>query len=829
MTPNEQYLSLKRRLFDKYYSHLNDEQRRAVFTTEGNLLILAGAGSGKTTVLVNRIGFIIKYGNAYHSDYVPADLDDAAIRSLEAALTLPHEQLGRVLEQFACCPCPPWNVLAITFTKKAAEEIRARLRTSLGESVNVGDIWAGTFHSVCVRIIRKYSAFIGYPSDFSIYDTDNTKSLLKEVLSDMGIDEKTMPIKTLRAEISRAKNSLATPEMYRAQHGVDFRRSRIADIYARYQAKLTACHALDFDDIIMQAVKILSECSEAREYYSGKFKYVSVDEFQDTNEAQLVLTRLLGSTHGNIMVVGDDDQSIYRFRGAVVENIISFGKQRGTALVRLERNYRSTECILNAANAVISQNQTRMGKQLYTERADSSLITLHRADTQRSEAAYICDKIGELVGSGKYRYRDIAVLYRLNAISNSIEQSMSGAGIPHVTLSGQSFFDRMEIKDVLAYLHLCANHSDRERLKRIINVPRRTIGAKTLEAVLAIAEENATDPIDVCRHADRYVALSRSSSRLADFAKMIDSLTSLLDTDIALEDFTNRVLELSGYRQMLIDAGEEERERLDNIDELISSINEFEQEYRAGAAAYDPSTDPFTALTEQRRAAELLGAFLERCALVADVDKYDESTDAVVLMTMHAAKGLEFPVVFLPAMEDGVFPGMQNINSPNTEDMEEERRLAYVALTRAKDRIFLTHTTNRMLYNQTSYNPLSRFVREIPKRLIDEDSEQLDSFAYTPRSAQRVYFSEREGGISPSPRGSGYVKGSGAAKAAEQSPRRAAPQQMLKEGDRVRHRVFGDGEIFSAKPMGADVLYEVIFDDAGTKKLMGSFARLTKL
>ncbi len=815
MTVNEQYLSLKRRLFDKYYAFLNDEQRRATFTTEGNLLILAGAGSGKTTVLVNRIGFIIKYGNAYHSDYVPADIDSAKIEALRSALLLPREQLGAVLDEFITRPCAPWNVLAITFTKKAAEEIRTRLRATLGEQINADDIWAGTFHSVCVRIIRKYADFLGYTSDFSIYDTDNTKALLKEVLSDMNIDEKTLPIKTLRAEISRAKNTLMTPEDYRAQFGTDFRRTRIADAYARYQKKLIASRALDFDDIIMQAVKILSECDEAREYYANKFRYVSVDEFQDTNEAQLRLTKLLGSAHGNIMVVGDDDQSIYKFRGAVVENIINFGKSAGTEVIRLERNYRSTEYILDAANAVISENKTRMGKRLYTERCDGSRLCIHRADTQRSEAAYICEKISELVSGGKYRYRDIAVLYRLNAISNAIEQTMSASGIPHVTLSGQSFFDRMEVKDVLAYLYLCSNHADRERFRRIVNVPRRALGAKTVDAVLAIAEENATTPIDICRRAQGFAALSRSAVRLGDFARMIDSLTTLLYTDISLEDFTNRVLDVSGYRQMLIDAGEEEKERLDNIKELISSIKEFESEYRASTPTADFAADAYSAISEDTRANVLLGAFLERCSLVADVDKYDEDADAVVLMTMHAAKGLEFPVVFLPAMEEGVFPGMQNINSINAEDMEEERRLAYVALTRAKDRIFLTHTRNRMLYNQTSYNPPSRFMREIPERCIEDDSEQLDAYAYMPRSTPKVYYSER-------------ATAQPASKQPPSAPR-SAPMQVLREGDRVRHRVFGEGEIFSAKPMGADVLYEVVFDNAGTKKLMGSFAKLTKI
>ncbi len=817
-TIDKQYIEIKRQLFDKYYGFLNDEQRRAVFCVNGNLLVLAGAGSGKTTVLVNRIGFIIKYGNAYYSEYVPADINEEKIAKLKGALSFDRERLAKVLDEFCEGPCPPWNVLAITFTKKAAEEIRVRLASTLGEGVDTSSIWAGTFHSVCVRIIRRYADFIGYRADFSIYDTDNTKSVLKDVLKELRIDEKQLPIKSIRAEISRAKNALMTPKMHALDVRGDYRREQISQVYAAYQARLYDCMALDFDDIIMQAVKILSECGEAREYYAGKFKYISVDEFQDTNEAQLKLTELLGSVHKNVMVVGDDDQSIYKFRGAIVANIINFGKKSGTGIIRLERNYRSTECILNAANAVIAKNSTRMGKRLFTDKRSDERLTLHKSETQKSEAAYICEKINELILSGKYKYRDIAVLYRLNAISSSIEQTMSASGIPHVTLSGQSFFERMEIKDILAYLYVATNPSDRERLKRIINVPRRSIGAKTVEGLFMIANEQSVTPIEVMRHAESYAALGRSASKLSEFSRLLDSFTSLLYTDISLENFVKHVMEKSGYRQMLIDAGAEEKERLDNLDEFISTVRDFESEYETEAIAANPEIDGFSSAGD-RTPFDVLSAFLERCSLVADVDKYDENADAVVLMTMHSAKGLEFPVVFLPAMEEGVFPGVQNINSASGEDMEEERRLAYVALTRAKDKIFITHTRNRMLYNQTAYNPLSRFVGEIPKELISDETEKYDTFAYMPRqkTAPKTYYS--------APRESA---GAGVPLKPKTEAQRA-PQIMLEVGDRVRHRVFGDGEIFSAKPMGADVLYEVVFDNVGTKKLMGSFAKLIKL
>ena len=811
----KRYIEIKRELFDTYYSFLNPEQRQAVYQTEGHLLVLAGAGSGKTTVLVNRVDFIIKYGNAYHSEYVPFDVSDEQIRRLEKAKDLPRDELGEVLREFSSRPCPPWQVLAITFTKKAAEEIRQRLATTLGEGLSVNDIWAGTFHSVCVRIIRRYADFIGYRSDVSIYDTDNTKSVIKDVIKELRIDEKSLSVKSVCSEISKAKNALMTPDMYALSVRGDYRREKIAKVYAKYQKRLTDCNALDFDDIIMQAVNILENCSEAREYYGGKFRYVLVDEFQDTNEAQLKLTQLLGSVHGNVMVVGDDDQSIYRFRGAVVENIINFGKQAETAVIRLERNYRSTDCILAAANAVIAKNATRMGKKLFTDRRDNSLVTLYRSETQKSEAVYICDKINELVLSGKYKYRDIAVLYRLNAISNSIETTMSSSGIPHVTLSGQSFYDRKEIKDILAYMYTVVNFSDRERLKRIINVPRRAIGDKTAEAVFAIAEEQETDPITVMRNADRFAVLGRSVAKLKGFAGLIDSFRNSLKDDITLEKFVRDIIERSGYREMLIEGGEEEKERLDNLDEFISGVIDFENEYRASAEQTDQEGhDPFNASPSEITPLDVLSTFLERCALVADVDKYDENADAVVLMTVHSAKGLEFPVVFLPAMEDGVFPGMQNINSIDKADMEEERRLAYVALTRAKDKIYVTHTRNRMLYNQTSYNPLSTFIREIPDELISNETQEFDSYAYTPnRTAVKTYYRE-------SPSYSPVTQ-------KREIPK--APVQMLSVGDRVVHRVFGEGEIFTVKPMGADVMYEVIFDNAGTKKLMGSFAKLRKI
>ena len=820
-TLKERYLAAKRRLFNKYYSNLNPEQREAVFTTEGSLLVLAGAGSGKTTVLVNRVGFILKYGNAYFSDYVPADIDEATVQIIESAESFDREDIEKILPMFTSATPNPWNVLAITFTKKAAEEIRQRLASTLGESVNAADIQAGTFHSICVRIIRKYSDRLGFKSDFSIYDTDNTKSVVKEVMKELDIDEKSLAVKSVMGEMSMEKNKLLSPEEYLIGVKGDFRRERIAKIYAQYQKRLVAANALDFDDIIMKTVELLENDSEARGIYQRKFKYICVDEFQDTNEAQLRLTELLCAEHGNVMAVGDDDQSIYKFRGAVIGNILGFDKKfAGTKVIRLERNYRSTQCILDAANAIIANNKGRLGKELYTERKTSSKITLSRCENQKTEAIYISDRITDLVTSGKYKYKDIAVLYRVNAISSSIETTLSSSGIPHKTLSGQSFFDRREIKDVLYYLAFIVNPYDREKFKRIIKVPKRQIGDKSIEALLAIAVEQSMTPLEVMREADKYPALSRASARFIEFAALIDKLASYLDSDISLEDYVRNLLDLTGYKQMWVEAGVEEKERLDNLEELISNVTDFENEYLEAADNYDPSYYDPDSEPPKKTAGAVLSAFIERCALVADVDKYDEDADAVVLMTIHSAKGLEFPVVFLPAMEDGIFPGMQNINSVDASDMEEERRLAYVAVTRAKDEIYVTHTRTRMLYNQTSYFPVSRFVGEIPESLIDNKTEELDRFAYVPQKTVKTYFSDRNTGFSQS------VGSPSPATKPKQMPR---GDLTLREGDRVRHKMFGDGEILSAKPMGNDVLYEVIFDNVGTKKLMGNFAKLVKI
>ena len=787
------YLAAKRRLFDIYYASLNDRQREAVFTADGTLLVLAGAGSGKTTVLVKRIVHLIKYGNAYHSSYVPHDLTEDRVFNLEAASSLPPEVIAEILPEFISAPCAPWQMLAITFTNKAANEIKSRLCDAMGDESFAKEIWAGTFHSICMRILRTYGDRLGYEPGFTIYDADDQKSLLSDVLQKLKIDKKILSIKSVQAAISRAKDNLMDPDEYQKEYSMqDARHKMLASVYREYQKQLKNANAMDFDDIIMQTVRLLESDEEVRDRYQRKFRYVCVDEFQDTNAAQFRLTALFAGMHGNLMVVGDDDQSIYKFRGAVIENILGFHRKfKDTKVIKLEQNYRSTSVILDAANGVIAKNMGRHGKELWTARKGGEKITLRLCEDAVGESRYLADRIQALVASGKYSYRDVAVLYRMNMQSRAIEQTFVRSGISYRMLGGLRFNDRKEIRDLVAYLQLIVNPSDRERFKRIVNEPKRGIGKTTVEAVLAISVEQNCSVLDVLRDAKNYAALGRAADKLRAFYDMILSLRALLDTDITLEAFVGQVLDRTGYRQMLIDAGEEEKERLENIDEFISGVIEYEKNNE------EPT----------------LVGFLEENALVAEVDKYDENADAVVMMTVHSAKGLEFPVVFLPGMEEGVFPGMQNINSGLTDDMEEERRLAYVALTRAKDRITITHAKVRRMNERTMCNSLSRFVEEIPKHLIVEDAP---SYSYGYEARPRTYISSAQS----TPKNDFFS-----------APQKVRPTAnlTLKAGDRVRHMSFGEGEILSARQMGADVLYEVIFDRVGTKKLMGTYAKLQKI
>ena len=815
MDLNEKYLKLKRALFDKCYAYLNNKQRQAVFNVDGPLLVLAGAGSGKTTVLVQRVVFIIKYGNAYYNDYVPEWVDERYIREMESALASDGiEQAEQMLSDYSYGACPPYRMLAITFTNKAANEIKSRLSAALDDSDAANDIWAGTFHSVCMRILRVNCEKIGYKKEFTIYDADDTKKAVSSAMKRCMIDEKTLPIKSVINAISRAKDKLITPEMFANEANGDFRRSKIAKVYAEYQRTLESSNALDFDDIIMKTIELFRKEPEILAFYQKKFRYVCVDEYQDTNDAQFVLTAMLSRGTGNIMVVGDDDQSIYKFRGATIDNILSFDRHfDNAAVIKLEQNYRSTQTILDAANAVISNNTGRHGKKLWTDGKQGDKIVIRKIDDQNFEAKNIVDTVYRAVAHEGRTYRDFAVLYRNNAQSSSIERALAKSAIPYRMLGGVRFSDRKEIRDVVAYLQLIANHSDRERLLRIINEPKRKIGDRTIDAISQIAAELNCSLFEVIENASQYTALSRSAVTLEAFARLINGLT-VKAAHQTLPDLFDAVIEDSGYRAMLEAAGPEEKDRIDNLDEFKSAIIEY---------------------CNNNEQPTLVG-FLEENALVADVDRYDESADAVVLMTVHSAKGLEFPIVIIPGFEDGIFPSVQTTIG-TADDLEEERRLAYVALTRAKEKIYILHTKSRLLYGQTQYNPISRFVTEIPEQYVVREGNEYASGMYgSQRTSPKVYFTETNRESQ-----SAYKKPNSAAdsttvggvatvgKPITRATPSSAQKIVFKPGDRVKHMTFGEGEVLSVRPMGADTLYEVMFDNAGTKKLMATYARLQKI
>lgn len=807
------YSAAKRRLFDKALEGLNPQQREAVFTVNGPLLVIAGAGSGKTTVLVRRIAQIIRYGNAYYSDKCAAELSEAYVGDLESAAELSAEDISPILDEFAVDAAAPWNVLAITFTNKAANEIKARLAAMFNDPDIAKDVWAGTFHSICMRIIRKHADRIGYTGQVTIYDTDDQKKALSKAMKSANVDDKQFPLKTVAGVISRAKEKLLTPDAYALENGGGYRELEFAKVYSVYQSMLKSSNAMDFDDIIMQTVILLRENEDIRQYYAHKFRYVCVDEYQDTNLAQFELCSLFASEWRNIMVVGDDDQSIYRFRGATIENILSFDRHYPDAkTIKLEQNYRSTSNILNAANAVIAKNESRHAKTLWTSNDAGALISYRTAEDQIAESRTVADIILKHIATDKYTYRDFAVLYRVNAQASSIERTFAKSGIPYRIYGGLRFSDRKEIRDTVAYLQVINNHADRERLLRIINEPRRKIGAKTLEAVEDIANEKGISMFEVMEHASSYTALLRAASMLEAFASTINELTDILASGCPLDAFVRQVLDKTGYMQMLIDAGKEESDRVDNVNEFISGIIE-----------YMKSTEEPT-----------LTGFLEENALVADVDRFDESADAVVLMTIHSAKGLEFPIVLIPGMEEGIFPSSQAIMDP--DELEEERRLAYVAITRAKKELYILRAKTRTMYGRTQFNAPSRFIEDIPAEYINEEEEYEKNNAPDGRVPFRASFDE-EGNVTYSSRQmrapSARPRASAMSRDKLTVNQTAAPKrtsgEIFEPGTRVLHPVFGEGEIISAKVMGADRLYEVVFDRVGTKKLMGSYAKLRKV
>ena len=641
---------------------MNNMQQQAVFSTEGPLLILAGAGSGKTTVLVNRIAYILQ-----------SDL------------------------------CRPWNILAITFTNKAAGELKERICNAVPEGG--ADIWAATFHSTCARILRRYGDRLGYSSHFTVYATDDQKKLCKDIVKQLHIDEKQLSVKNILSEISKAKDKMITPQEMLKNAEYDYRKVSIAKVYEVYQSRLKTADAMDFDDLLCKTVELFEQEPEILGYYQNQFKYIMVDEYQDTNKVQYRFISMLAEKYGNICVVGDDDQSIYKFRGATIENILSFENTfKGAKIIRLEQNYRSTQNILDAANSVISNNTVRKGKTLWTENPKGDKIELHTAEDERDEARFIAKTIMDGVADGR-KYSDFAILYRTNAQSNAVEQALSRSGIPHRIIGGHRFYDREEIRDMIAYLQVINNPHDDVRLSRIINVPKRAIGARTVSVAADIAAGLGESIYSVIKDADSYPQLSRAASKLKVFVNLIDGLIEAEQSgDYSLAELYNLILEHTNYENYLRTEKENADVRIENIEELSSNIIKFEEDY-------DEEAD--------------LSSFLEEISLMTDIDNYDADADTCVMMTLHSAKGLEFPVVFITGMEDGLFPSIASMMNP--EEINEERRLAYVGITRAKQKLYLTKTKSRMLFGSTTYNKESRFVSEIPDNLLDKTGEERNA------------------------------------------------------------------------------------------------------
>ena len=880
----QEFCALRDTYIEKQFGRLNEMQRRAVFTTDGPLLILAGAGSGKTTVLVNRIANLIRFGSAHGSKQTPRPAAEEDVKALRSAIMTGTDApfwLDGMLKQNAV---RSWNVMAITFTNKAAGELKERLRRMLGGEEG-DEVFASTFHSACVRILRRWAEEIGYPRSFTIYDTDDAQRVMKNVYKELNVDDKFLPVKAAINQMSRWKDQLVSPEQ--AVGAVkDTKGSLTARIYAAYEKKLKEAGAFDFDDLIYQTVQLLAEHPDVREYYQNKYRYLLVDEYQDTSVAQFRLVSLLTGPERNICVVGDDDQSIYRFRGATIENILNFEKlYPGTKTIRLEQNYRSTSNILNAANCVIQHNTERKGKTLWTDNGEGDKVQVYTAENEQDEASHIADVIGQHLKEGGH-LADHAILYRMNAQSAPIESYFTRAGIPHKIVGGQRFNDRKEVKDIHSYMSIVANPRDDVRLRRIINEPARKIGNTTVEVIADLAAQEGVSMLDIIGRADQYAKLSRAVMPLLKFWRIYQSLQESLETR-TLDEFAADVIELTGYKAMLeADAAkghEDAADRIQNLGQLVNNVKNY---------------------CDQHGEEATLEGYLEDIALISDIDSYNESADQVVFMTIHSAKGLEFPYVFLIGMEEGVFPS--EMSKYSEADLEEERRLAYVGITRAKKELYISNSVSRMLYGRTQRNEPSRFLREIEPEYIEETrSPALEQrarmggwgdrcsdtvpggasgysgpsgyghssygggygsgysnanrgsylnrdynagesrgfgAAYAGRgSASGGYGSSRGTGY-----GSGYGSGYGFAKtnaSTQRSPAKhidftgmpTAPKPVsagpkhYEPGDVVEHKVFGRGRVVSVKAAAGDQIVEINFEKVGIKKTMANFAPLTKI
>ena len=877
----QEFCALRDTYIEKQFGRLNDMQRQAVFTTDGPLLILAGAGSGKTTVLVNRIANLIRFGSAHGSSWTPREVTEDDVKALKTAIMTGTDApawLDGMLRQNAV---RSWNVMAITFTNKAAGELKERLRNMLGGEEG-DEVFASTFHSACVRILRRWAESIGYPRSFTIYDTDDSQRVMKAVYKELSIDDKFFPIKSAINQMSRWKDQLVSPEEALRTPARDTKGAIAAKVYAAYEKKLREAGAFDFDDLIYQTVQLLAEHEDVREFYQNKYRYLLVDEYQDTSVAQFRLVSLLTGPEKNICVVGDDDQSIYRFRGATIENILNFERIfPGTKTIRLEQNYRSTSNILNAANCVIQHNTERKGKTLWTRNDEGDKVQVYTAENEQDEAMHIADVIGEHLKEGGH-LADHAVLYRMNAQSAPIESYFTRAGIPHKIVGGQRFNDRKEVKDIHSYMSIVANARDDVRLRRIINEPARKIGNTTVDVIADLAAQQGISMLEVISHADAYAKLSRAMMPLLKFWQIYEKLQESLETR-TLDEFAQDVIEVTGYKAMLeADAAkghEDAADRLQNLSQLVNNVKNYCDQHGEDAS---------------------LEGYLEDIALISDIDSYNESADQVVLMTIHSAKGLEFPYVFLIGMEEGVFPS--EMSKYSEADLEEERRLAYVGITRAKKELYISNSVTRMLYGRTQRNEPSRFLREIEPEYIEETrspvleqrsrlggwgsgygsdtvpggasgysgpsgwgraasgygsgygsrSGYLNKEYNAPMSNSRGFGSDCAGRGSASSGHGGCGSGSGSSGFGSGYGRPAAPKAPVKPagggvtssprpaaastgpkhyepGDIVEHKVFGRGKVLKVKPAAGDQIVEISFEKVGVKKTMANFAPLVKI
>ena len=764
---------------------LNNKQKEAVLETEGPCLVIAGAGSGKTKVLTHKIAYLIAEKNI-----------------------------------------APWNILAITFTNKAASEMKERIENLVGDVAK--DIWMGTFHSICVRILRKYIDRIGFDSSFLIFDTQDQRTLVKECLKALNIDDKMFTDRSVLSEISNAKNEMLEPIQYSVKYQADFRKAKIGEIYSLYQKRLKENNALDFDDIINYTIKILTENPDALEYYTEKFKYVLVDEYQDTNKAQFTLVTILASKYGNITVVGDNDQGIYSFRGADISNILNFEKDfPGTKIIKLEQNYRCTGNILKAANYVIKNNETKYEKKLWTENEEGKLPEIYQGDDEYDEARYIVEQINTLKREEYFKYSDFSILYRMNSQSRAIEDILLREDIPYKVIGGLKFYERKEIKDTIAYLRLIANQSDNISLKRIINEPKRGIGKTSLDNIEEISQKAGISMYEVIKHADQY-GLNRVFVNSREFVELIEDLRNKKE-ETQISELIKIVLNKSGYTKALeLENTVEAESRLQNLDELLTVAMEFEEEFAENS----------------------LNEFLESITLSSDVDNLEESAESVTLMTLHSAKGLEFPVVFLVGMEEGIFPGYKSIGEP--KELEEERRLFYVGITRAKQYLYLTCAKHRTIFGSTSYNAISRFVKEIPEELLEgysqingnkeetfEDSNYGWAYGTNYSGKVKTYkFNETDSNYSvagsiSTPKAQNVDNNSGFAFRTAESflnslnkPKQEVDISKYQAGMRVYHKKFGEGTINSIEQEGEDAKVDINFDKAGHKRLMAKYAGL---